>query len=92
MYLMTIKQGGPCHIFKNNHENEARIKLTLNLLNFINGLVHLHFWNYPLSFKGISYWKLENGAAVHYLFFGYQDENLKLVSHQYTAWADCIDV
>ena len=25
-------------------------------------------------------------------FYGYQDENFKLVSQQYRAWSDCTDV
>ena len=31
-------------------------------------------------------------GTVHYHFYGYQDENLKLVSQQYRAWSDCTDV
>ena len=39
-------------------------------------------WNNPPSIFG----------TVHYHFYGYQDENLKLVSQQYRAWTDCTDV
>ena len=31
-------------------------------------------------------------GTIHYHFNGYQNENLKLVSHQYRAWSDCTDV
>ena len=48
--------------------------LTLNLPNFLNGLVHFPILNCPLS------------------FLGYQDENLKMVSHRYRAWSECTDV
>ena len=56
--------------------------LTHNLLNFLNGLIHLQFLElFIIIFRDI-----------HYHFQGYQDENLKLVSQQYRAWSDCTDV
>ena len=30
-------------------------------------------------------------GTVHHQFWGYQDENLKMVSQQYRTWSDCID-
>ena len=39
-------------------------------------------WNNPSNIFG----------TVHYHFYGYQDENLKLVSRQYRAWLECTDV
>ena len=47
--------------------------LTLDLLNFFNGIILLPF------------------TSVYHCQ-GNQDENLKLVSQQYTTWSDCTDV
>jgi hypothetical protein len=32
------------------------------------------------------------GLTIRSIFLGYQNENLKLISQQYRAWSDCIDV
>ena len=57
---------------------QAKMKLilTLNLLNFLNEIIHLPFClNCLLSFLGISRWKLEVGQPSIYW-----------------AWSDCMDV
>ena len=41
------------------------LKLTLNLLNFLNGLIHLHFWNCPLTILGISGWEFDVGQQQY---------------------------
>ena len=33
-----------------------------------------------------------NFGTVHHQFYGFQDENLKMVCQQYRAWSDCTDV
>ena len=42
---------------------EVKTILTLHLLNFLNGINRLKFWNSPLSFLGISRWELESWSA-----------------------------
>ena len=37
------------------------LTLTLKLLNFLNGIIHLQFLELPLSFLGISRWELKIG-------------------------------
>ena len=49
---------------------------TLNLLKFLNEIIHLPFMY----------------GTVHYHFYEYQEENLNLVSHQYRAWSDSTGV
>ena len=51
--------------------------LTLNLLKFLNGI--------HCSQSSIF-------GTVHYHFQGYQDDNIKLVSQEYRAWSDCMNV
>ena len=48
----------------------------------VNPYAELLKWNNPPSIFG----------PIHYHFKGYPDENLKLVSQQYRAWSDCMDV
>ena len=33
-----------------------------------------------------------NFGTVHYQYWEYQDENLKLVNQQYRIWSDCVAV
>ena len=34
---------------------------------------------------------MEYFGTVHYHFYGYQDENFKMVNQEYRAWSDCMD-
>ena len=55
----------------------------LKLIYLLNPYyVKFHKWKNPPSIFG----------TFHYHFQGNQDENLKLVSQQYRAWSDCMDV
>ena len=53
------KRAGATRAVKNKTLNLNKYSLgkftqIINLLNFLNGIIHLQFWNCPLSFLGIS--------------------------------------
>ena len=82
------------------------IHLTLNLLNFWNEIMHLLFWNFLLSFLGIStsvlnsyhaeFLKWNNPSStfgtIHYHFRDIKMKTWVLVSQQYMALSDCTNV
>ena len=48
-------------------ETFYRWNFTWNLLNFLNGIIHISFFNCPFSFSGMSRWEFEVGWRTVYV-------------------------